>query len=82
MLTDYSPKPRTKLQFVRLFVSESEMTDIAALNWLRNEIRTNKLLSKKLQQYGYKSTAKMLTIAQQRLICEAFGVKSSDDKVS
>ena len=75
MTTDYTPQPRTKLQFARLFVSTDEMSDRAVLRWLQREICSNPQLYTMLVKMGYKPSAKYLTIAQQTLIIDAFCLK-------
>lgn len=78
MITDYTPQPRTKLQFARLFVSSDDMSDRAALRWLQNEINANHQLLTMLQAWGYKPQSRLLTIVQQGLIYDHFCVKSND----
>lgn len=80
MITNYTPQPRTKLQFARLFVSSDDMNDRAALRWLQKEINSNPHLLTMLQAWGYNTNSHMLTIMQQGLIYDHLCVKSNDRK--
>lgn len=80
-MTPFTPKPRTKLEFARLFVSEKEMSDRSARNWLLREITSNAQLLTQLENWGWTRSTKTLTIMQQRLIwdslCSNLAVKWS-----
>ena len=67
-------KPRTKLEFARLFCDEKSYSDQAAYYWLRTEINSNPELKAELAQNGYKSKTKVLTIKQQEIIFLHFGL--------
>ena len=67
-------KPRTKLEFARLFCSEKMYSDQAAYYWLRNEINSNPELLAELQRYGYSTRNKLLTIKQQEILFLHFSV--------
>lgn len=79
MVTDYTPKPRTKLQFARLFVSSDDLSDRAALRWLHKEIVSNKQLHNKLCKLGYSDVSRKLTFLQQKLLFDHLSVKSSEN---
>lgn len=67
-------KPRTRLEFARLFCDEKNYSDQAAYYWLRNEIKASPELLQNLQQLGYTPYSKQLTIKQQDLILSHFGL--------
>ena len=63
----FSPAPRSKLQFARLFCDKT-FSDGAALRWLRSEIQSNPHLLQQLNTLNYKKNSKMLTCMQQTVI--------------
>lgn len=73
------PKPRSRYEFVRLFLDES-YSQQACYYWLNKEIDSNPELKKELETLGYKKGSHFLTIPQQNCIFAYFGLNVTSEK--
>ncbi|MDY6288575.1 MAG: DUF4248 domain-containing protein [Bacteroidales bacterium] len=65
-------KPYGKSELAMLYIKRPVSTR-AALNWLKLEIESNKVLQERLLALGYHSGQRIITIAQLRAITEEIG---------
>lgn len=70
----FEKKPRTRIEFCRLFLDDS-YSDNTCYYWLNNEINSHPELKSQLEKVGYKKGSHYLTIPQQSCIFEYFGIE-------
>lgn len=66
-------KPRTRVEFARLFLDDS-YSDQACYYWLNKEINSCPELRESLLRLGYRKGTHFLTIPQQESILRHFGL--------